>query len=290
MKRTILEADHEPEQGLDRIGPDQLLDALAIAKVGKIHELATQLGDDMPQGPRDVFYGFRVTQFHVPQCVVTAERPPADWSTELITAAIHLGTHVDGLMHWQSQGRTFGGHEAREVFGDHGWTAHGMETSRPIIGRGVLLDIPAAKRIPCLPPEYEITQRDLEQCLAVEGTSIRSGDIALVRTGWFATKYETDPAAYFASNPGVGPDAAIWLYDLGISVLGTDTSGTEVIPFPNLARTTHVELLVKRGVHLIEVLDLEAIARDRVYEFLFVGLPLRINGGTGSWLRPVAIT
>jgi kynurenine formamidase len=50
-----------------------------------------------------------------------------------------------------------------------------------------------------------------------------------------------------------------------------------------------VAMLVERGIHLIEIMDLEAIARDRAYEFLFVALPLRITGGTGSWLRPIAI-
>jgi len=48
-------------------------------------------------------------------------------------------------------------------------------------------------------------------------------------------------------------------------------------------------MLVERGVHLIEVADLEAIVRDRVLEFTFVRLPLRITGATGSWLRPIAI-
>jgi kynurenine formamidase len=129
----------------------------------------------------------------------------------------------------------------------------------------------------------------LEATLATQGTELRRGDSVLVRTGWYAAHYKTDERAYFASQPGVGPDAALWLYDHGMALLGTDTSGTEVIPMPNLERTTHGLLLVERGVHLIEIMDLEAIAADRVYEFLFVCLPLRIKGATGSWVRPIAI-
>ena len=72
-------------------------------------------------------------------------------------------------------------------------------------------------------------------------------------------------------------------------LLGSDTSGTEVTPMPDPDRTTHVAMLVDRGVHLIEIMDLEEIARERAYAFLFVALPLRIAGGTGSWLRPIAI-
>ena len=289
MDKQLVQAGQEPAQGLDNIGPEQLRQALDLVRTGTVHDLATTLGDGMPQGPRETFFGFRVTQFHLPRCIATNEKPPADWAMDVITASPHLGTHIDGLMHWQSKGETFGGHDAREVFGDHGWTRHGMETSRPIIGRAVLLDVAVSKGLACLPDRYEITPQDLDVCLAAQASSLQRGDIVLVRTGWFATYYEIDPEAYFASNPGVGPDAAICLAEAGVAVIGTDTSGTEVIPVLDPERTTHVEMLVKRGVHLIEILDLESLARERAYESLFVGLPLKIAGATGSWLRPVAI-
>ncbi|MBU1205773.1 MAG: hypothetical protein KKH04_02400 [Proteobacteria bacterium] len=51
----------------------------------------------------------------------------------------------------------------------------------------------------------------------------------------------------------------------------------------------HVLLQNQRGIQLMEMLNLEEIARDRVYEFLFVALPIRIIGGTASPVRPVAI-
>jgi kynurenine formamidase len=74
-----------------------------------------------------------------------------------------------------------------------------------------------------------------------------------------------------------------------MALLGTDTSGTEVIPMPDPERTTHGVMLVERGVHLIEIMDLEAVADERRYEFLFICLPLRITGATGSWLRAIAV-
>jgi kynurenine formamidase len=51
----------------------------------------------------------------------------------------------------------------------------------------------------------------------------------------------------------------------------------------------HVHLLVESGIHIIEVLNLEELARDRAYEFLFVGAPLKVRGGTGAPMRPVAL-
>jgi kynurenine formamidase len=208
---------------------------------------------------------------------------------EVIAGSPHIGTHFDGLAHVQSHGRVHGGYEARAVFHDFGWQVNGMEHAPPVVARGILLDVPAALGVACLPYRYEITPDDVQRTLAAQGAEPGEGDVVLVRTGWFAKHYHDDPVTYFASEPGVGPDAAIWLHERGMAMLGSDTSGTEVTPMPDLERTTHVAMLVERGIHLIEIMDLEAIARDRVYEFLFLALPLRITGGTGSWLRPIAI-
>ena len=49
-------------------------------------------------------------------------------------------------------------------------------------------------------------------------------------------------------------------------------------------------MLVERGVHLVEILDFSQLLAAGVREFLFLCLPLRLRGGTGSWVRPIAIT
>jgi kynurenine formamidase len=113
------------------------------------------------------------------------------------------------------------------------------------------------------------------------------GDIVLMRTGKILDF--GDEAAFQAAEPGVGRDAAIWLYDQGMSVLGTDTTGTEPLPFADPAKTTHVAMLVERGVHLMENLNLELVAAEQVTEGLFIALPLKITGATGSWIRPILV-
>jgi kynurenine formamidase len=285
---------HEPTTSPSTSGRDDdsgamVLAALRLPRQGRIYELGTTLGSQMPQGPRETFGGFRLTPYRTPRCLSSGEAPGFDFSMELITGSPHVGTHFDGLAHIQSFGKTHGGHFARDVFDDFGWRANGLEESAPVVCQGILLDIAAAKGVACLPDGYEITPDDLQRTLAAQQTQLRPGDAVLVRTGWFAAHYECDPDAYFASEPGVGVDAAIWLYERGMRLLGSDTSGTEVTPMPDPGRTTHVAMLVDRGVHLIEIMDLEEIAKERIYEFLFVALPLRIAGGTGSWLRPIAI-
>lgn len=278
-----------PAQGLDRVRTEDVLTALGGVREGRIIELSTLFGRDMPQGSPDSFYGFRLAQYRTPKALTSRASPGFDFSMEVITASPHLGTHLDGLAHISCHGRMFGGHELADVYSDFGWRANGMEHSRPIVSRGVLLDVAAAKGVACLPDRYEITPDDVRDCAAAQGTELRTGDAVLVRTGWLRAWYATSPETYFPSQPGVGPDAAVWLYDQGMALLGTDTSGTEVIPMPDVERTTHRVMLVERGVHLIEIMDLEAVADERIFEFCFVCLPLRITGATGSWLRPVAI-
>jgi kynurenine formamidase len=116
---------------------------------------------------------------------------------------------------------------------------------------------------------------------------IRSGDIVIVRTG--KIQDFGDEAAFQAAEPGVGRTAAMWLYERGMSVLGTDTTGTEPLPFDDPAVTTHGAMLVEKGVHLIENLYLEDVARDAAREGLFIALPLKITGATGSWIRPILV-
>jgi kynurenine formamidase len=50
----------------------------------------------------------------------------------------------------------------------------------------------------------------------------------------------------------------------------------------------HKHLLIDHGIYLMESLDLEELARGKVYEFAFIALPLKIRGATASMIDPVA--
>ncbi len=278
-----------PQPARARIGTAEVLAALAGVKSGRVYDLGSELSAEMPQGPRDTFGGFRLTQYHVPRCLYQPDDPPPlDFSMEVITGSPHLGSHIDAFAHIQGRGRVFGGARAAEVFGDFGWAQNGMETVPPIVGRGILLDAARARGLERLPDDARIGPDELRECLARQGTEPRSGDTVLVRTGKFED-FRNRSEEYFARHAGVTPEGALWLCDQGMAVLGTDTTATEPYPFPDPAHTTHVAMLVEKGVHLLEILDLDELARDGVYEFLFICLPLKIVGATGSWVRPVAV-
>jgi kynurenine formamidase len=273
----------------EQIGAAERLAAVSLVRSGRVYDLGNDLARDMPKGPDETFGGFRLTPYHVPQALYRRDDPPAfDFSVETVQGALHLSTHIDAPAHIATRGRHFGGVEVADAYDDFGWKENGIERTPPIVGRGVLLDVPRVRGADKLPDLYEITRDDLEACLADHGVELRAGDAVLVRTGK-QLDYHGDGRAYFDAQPGVGRDAGIWLYEQGMAVLGTDTTATEPCPFPDLERTTHVALLTDRGVNLIEILNLEELAADRVHEFLFVCLPLKIRGATGSWVRPVAI-
>ena len=83
-------------------------------------------------------------------------------------------------------------------------------------------------------------------------------------------------------------------WSAGSIATGTDTETYEVQPAPDPGPTgnpqpVHTALLIESGVYIMESLDLEELARQRIYEFLFVALPVKIRGATGSMVDPVAV-
>ncbi len=275
--------------GTARLGPDQLLAALALPREGRVFDLGTELATGMPVGPIEAFGGFRITPYRTPHCIAHPDEAPGfDFSMDLIQGSPHLGSHFDAPAHIQVHGRVFGGRRAADVYGDFGWEANGIDTVPPVLTRGVLLDVPALLGRERLPDLFEVTVAHVEGCLERQGVTLRSGDAVLVRTGKMAD-YHGDGSVYYASGPGVGVEAALWLNEQGIAILGSDTSATEPYPFPDPDDTVHRALLVERGVFLVEILCLDELAQAQAYEFLFVCLPLKFRGGTGSWVRPVAV-
>jgi kynurenine formamidase len=162
----------------------------------------------------------------------------------------------------------------------------GAEHFPPIIARGILLDVPAARGEECVPDLYEITVDDLRRCEERQGLVIAPGSAVLVRTG-FERYWQEDPARYMERGAGPGLDAARYLAERGAIVTGADTANYEVLAFPELP--AHMFLLYERGIPLVENLRLSELAATHTYEFLFVALPIAFAGATGSTLHPIAI-
>ena len=137
---------------------------------------------------------------------------------------------------------------------------------------------------------YEITPQDLQQALAAQKLTLQPGDAVLVHTGW-GTLWGKDNARYQKTSPGLGIAAAEWLAKQDPMLVGADNSAVEVAPNrdPQLAGPGHQILLVVNGIHLLENLRLDELAASRAHEFALVVEPLKIKGGTGSTVAPIAI-
>jgi len=208
----------------------------------------------------------------------------ASSASEGIALGAHVGTHIDALCHFSCDGRMFGDVEAAPAQSyAGGLEAHTVDTIEPIFRRGVLLDIPKIAGIEVLPKDFVITPGHLDAA----GVEVRRGDVVLLRTGW--GRYWDDAAKFISQvhSPGPGVEAAKWLSERGIFAAGSDTAPFEFTPSPGMA--VHVHLLVRSGIHIIECLNLEELSESGAVEFLFVAAPLKIRGGTGSPIRPVAL-
>jgi kynurenine formamidase len=259
---------------------DQLLDLLESAE---IHDLGQPYFVGMPHHPAHPPYQYSLSKAHGEFVRETGSSSAA----EAIALGGHVGTHIDALSHFSMCGKFFGGAsvEANQSYGG-GMTEYGVETIRPILSRGVLLDVAGYIEKDVLPADFVIDAELLERVAASQGAEIREGDIALVRTGWAV--YWSDAGRYInqLKNPGVNLEGAQWLSEKGVFAAGSDTVAFEHLPSETMP--VHVHLLVEQGIHIIEALNLETLAENERYEFAFIAAPLKLTGGTGAPIRPLA--
>ncbi len=203
----------------------------------------------------------------------------------------HSGTHIDALCHQAEDMHLYGGREiTARLQTPTGFTELGVETIAPLITRGVLLDAAHHRTVERIEVGKPINRDELEATMHSQGISVREGDVVLVRTGNGA--FWQDPAAYLQAG-GMSPDASSWLASRKVKAVGADNMAWDEIgvidPDLKVALPGHMILLVRHGIYIIENLFLEDLARDQCYEFTFVCLPLKLQGATGSPVRPIAM-
>ena len=203
-------------------------------------------------------------------------------------------THLDALCHVAFNGSLYNGQPSQRVT-PKGAEVGSVETlADGLVGRGVLLDVPRLRGVPWLEPGEHIFAHDLQAAEQAQGVGVGPGDIVLIRTGHARRLAELGPWETAAAKAGLHPTAMPWLAERHIAALGSDAnsdtapSTTQGVRFP-----IHVLAINAMGVHLLDYLQLEhlhqACAARRRWEFLFTAAPLRIVGGTGSPINPLAI-
>lgn len=203
-------------------------------------------------------------------------------------------SHIDALSHVAFDGLFFDGHPAGSVTAD-GATFGGIEAIRNgLVGRAVLLDVPRVRGVRWIEPGEYVFPDDLEAAEREQGVRVVAGDVLLVRTGHARRLAEVEPWDSSTAKAGLHPTVASFLAERQVAALGSDgnndtaPSTIEGVDFP-----IHVLAINAMGMYLFDYLQFEDVlpqceAAGR-WDFLFVAAPLRIPGGTGSPLNPIAI-
>ena len=220
---------------------------------------------------------------------------PGPWSGDTIGVSYHgyAHSHLDALCHRFHQGRMYNGFSEEQVT-EQGCGKLAITNARTgIFGRGVLIDMASFKGVPWLELGTGITAADLDAWEQETGIEIGTGDIVLVRTGRWARREAEGSWNVAAQSAGLHASAAQWFKAKDIAMIGSDVA---LDVFPSMVETythpVHLLFLVAMGTPIFDNLDLEAVAQEAVrqnrWEFLFTTAPLRVQGGTGSPLNPIA--
>jgi kynurenine formamidase len=265
--------------------PDTVLRAARLIKTGEVFELGRVLSETMPLNPGR---RFEIVTKRTRNDPGSNRRSSNE---ELVVSEIgQVGTQFDMFSHQLIAGSAYNCVKNEEIATRTGFSKLGVEQVGSLITRGVLLDIAALKRVPMLAQTYEVTPQDLQQALSAQKLTLQPGDAVLIHTGWGA-QWGKDNAAYLRGSPGLSTAAAEWLAKQDPMLVGADNTAVEISPNPNadLAGPGHQIFLVVNGIHLLENLRLDELAARGVHEFALIVQPLKIQGGTGSTVAPVAV-
>ena len=291
----------DDERGmLNLLTPEVVLEALRAPKTGKVYSLALPI-----QRAGVPYFDYRgaptrLTLTHQSdrgQFVGYGAPDHIGANEDVLILASHNETHMDALSHVFAERMMYNGVPVEAVSAAAGATKLGIEKVGWIVGRAVMLDMVRFFGADgWLEGPQGISGDDLEACARRQGVEIRPRDIVLVRTGWidwFLAQNFRGPADVSVTDfaqPGLSTEVVGFVDDHDITVIGCDNSAVEVLGRPGDGFLAgHVELLVKRGIHLVEHLMLKAMADDQCYECLFMVAPLPVVGAAGSPVNPIAI-
>jgi kynurenine formamidase len=280
------------------ITPEKVLQSITLVKTGQIFDLGQTYERGMP------LFGERTYSMNIPGGPTYSGLGAnnAVGNDEFLCTEIgQVGTQFDGLAHigtrmTMADGSTqdvyYNGFTGDEILGAHGMKQLGVETIKPIVTRGILIDIAGYKNTPRLSKGYEVTLADVRGAIKKQGIAeetIQPGDAVLFRYGW--STLWSEPEQYNDSPAGIGLEVAAWIVERKLTMIGSDSWTSEVVPNPDptLAFPVHQELMNKSGIFNIENLTLEELAAANVNEFLFIFTPVPFKGATGSPGRPIAI-
>ena len=284
----------------DRLGTLNLIDrdavqrGLACATDGRAISLALPLSKD---GPQLGFVEGR-TNPALTTFTFSGGTAPLDdsflWHDNQVTMGVQAATHWDGLAHASYDGNLYNGYPASDIT-DSSVGPLGIENVRTLVGRGVLLDVVAARGLDRLDKSATVTSDDLDAAAELARATIEPGDVVLIRTGHIQRFHEGDVLTYAAHAPGPGLSAVEWFRRHDVAAVAIDNLIFEVYPSErdDAPLVVHFLDIVDMGLTQGQNFDLEELARDCAadgrYTFLLSASPEPFVGAAGAPVNPVAV-
>ncbi len=265
--------------------PETVLRATRLIKTGNIIELGQVLQSTMP------FFGTRSLVVQTKRTAVYPQTNHRGSNEEYITGELgQIGTQFDGFAHQTIGNSLYNCFKLDEIATRNGFQKLGVEKVGSLITRGVLIDIAGLKGVEMLPDNHEITVEEIEQALAKQKLVLQPGDAVIIHTG-YGKLWNKENARYAKSHPGIGIAAANWLAKQDPMLVGSDNGGIEINPNPDptISLPVHQIMLVVNGIHLLENMKLDELVTKGIQEFALIVQPLKIQGGTGSTVAPIAV-
>lgn len=282
-------ADDEVGAG-NELTAERTLAALQIPREGRKIELAQLLEEDVPAFPPRSWKQLLLAHGALDARKMAPGGSQMTYFEESATGTYHIGCHVDALGHVGIDGVFYNGHHYKDFYTPKGLTKFGTETMRPWITRGVCLDIAGLLGKEMLDEGFVITPEHLKQACRSQEVEIGPGDAVLLHTGWGAL-WDQDIHRYEHVEPGAGWDAAHWLTDRRVTLVGADNWAFEVIPFEREdgVFAVHQHLLAETGTHILENPKTQELVSGGYSEFLFILTVQKSKGSTATMASPVAV-
>ena len=276
----------EDELGtLNNVTPQATAQSASLVRNGRV--VATAFDLDTQRSPKNYFPTVHMMLFRAFDAPVT--------SIDQVTIVPHsfTVTHVDAVSHSNYRGMLYNGRKASEVVQRTGLTAGSILAMREgLVARGVLLDIPASQERTWLEPDEYITEHDLDAAAAWAGITPAQGDVVLVRAG-IGARERVHGVENISQRAGLSPSCVRWLRRHDASVYGGDCFERLPLPYTDIPWAFHQIAQAAMGLILLDNVDVEPLARvcaeEGRWEFQYIVAPLRLPGGTGSAVNPLAV-
>jgi kynurenine formamidase len=285
----------DDERGtLNYLTPDEVRAAAALIHSGHTVSLSSPINTiAAPDDPRPAVH-YMVRTFDTP-----SPRGQTQSAADYLASEIHGNsrTHLDALCHNAYKGKLYNGKPTDWVTSQGSKSLDITSYARGIVGRGVLLDVPRLRDVKWLEPGDAVTRQELEACEQAQGVSLQKGDIFLFRTGHSRRRLELGPwnSGYDGEGrAGLHATAMLLLHKRKVAAFLPDGDG-EAVPghVEGVGSPIHALQITAMGMACGDNMQLEDLSRECFeigrWEFMVVAAPLRLPGGTGSLVNPIAI-